>query len=79
MEKEPTVTIWDSHKIKQARIDRNLSEPEAAKLLDVTPVFLTMLETGKRQPSPRTITKIASTYRRPISHFLLPDRIPATA
>jgi transcriptional regulator with XRE-family HTH domain len=65
------VVIWDGGKIKQARVEAGYTEQDAVQLLGITKMHLTYLERGARQPSPRTITKISSLYRRPMSYFLI--------
>lgn len=74
-----TVIIWDSGKIRQGRGDRGFSPDEAASLLEITPVYLGMLEKGVRQPSPRMLTRLARVYRKPISFFLVDEKnmVPA--
>lgn len=76
---QETVVIWDGAKIRQARMTAEFTAEDAAKLLDITPEYLSMLENGKRQPSPRTLDKLSTLYRQPMSFFLIGEKNCAEA
>jgi len=73
MEKDQVI-IWDWNKIKAARVEAGFTAEIAASFIEITPEFLSMLENGKRQPSPRTITKMSSLYRRQLDYFLKSEK-----
>ena len=69
-EQRPKNLIWNTAQLKKARVAVNLSGVAAAKMLGITPEYLSMLEHQSRRPSQELISKMAICYRRPISYFL---------
>ena len=57
--------------IKELRIDRNLAQIEAAKLLNITKEYLCMIEKGKRNPSDALKEKFSEIYRVPVTDVFL--------
>lgn len=57
--------------IKELRVDRNLAQIEAAKLLNITKEYLCMIETGKRNPSDALKEKFSEIYRVPVTDVFL--------
>ena len=51
-----------AEKLRDLRVERGLSQREAAGLADVTPKTLIDLESGKRPPYMPTVTKLARAY-----------------
>jgi transcriptional regulator with XRE-family HTH domain len=72
--KKESVIIWDAGQIKSARTVAGYTAEQAAELLSITPEYLSMLENGKRQPSPRILNRISTLYRRPAAYFLVPEK-----
>ncbi len=62
--------IWDHSRIRQGRKDAELTAENAKSLLHITVEYLSMLENGHRQPSPKLISRMAEVYRRPVAYFL---------
>ena len=48
--------------LQELREDRQLTQEQAAKILDVTKDYLSMLERGKRNPSDKVKEKMANLY-----------------
>jgi len=45
--------------IKRIRLEKDISQTEIARLLDVSRGFISSIESGKRNPTLSTITRIA--------------------
>ena len=57
--------------IKEIRADRNLSQQEAADLLDISKEYLSMIECGKRNPSDALKEKFSLVYKLPVTDIFL--------
>lgn len=57
--------------IKQLREDRRLTQKETAKLLDITKEYLSMIETGKRNPSDNLKEKMSQLYKVSIADIYI--------
>ena len=53
-------------KLRDLRVERGLTQKQAAELARVTPETLSALESGKRPPYLPTLTKIARRYGVPL-------------
>lgn len=53
--------------IQNFRKDINLTQKEAAKFLNITKEYLSMIETGKRNPSDNLKEKMSQLYKVSIS------------
>lgn len=67
------VSIWDKDRIVQAREDAEMSAAAAAERLNITPEYLSMLENGHRQASPKVAVKMSVLFGKPLSFFLKSD------
>lgn len=65
---EPIYTIGD--RLKEIRTDRNLSLEETANLTGVSKPMLGQIERGKSIPTIKTLWKIATGLKTPLSTFL---------
>lgn len=63
-------SIWNKKKIKLAREESEMLVKDAADALDITPEYLSMLENGHRQPSPKLVLKMSVLYDKAIDYFL---------
>jgi transcriptional regulator with XRE-family HTH domain len=57
-------------KLRDLRVERGLTQKQAAELARVTPQTLTDLESGKRPPYMPTLTKIARGYGVPLEELV---------
>jgi DNA-binding XRE family transcriptional regulator len=57
-------------KLRDLRVERGLTQKQAAELARVTPETLSDLESGKRPPYMPTVTKIARAYGVPIEELV---------
>lgn len=57
--------------IKEIRADRNLSQQQAAKLLNITKEYLSMIECGKRNPSDALKEQFSLIYKLPVTDIFL--------
>ena len=57
-------------KLRDLRIQRGLTQEQAAELARVTPRTLIDLESGKRTPNMPTLTKIARGYGVPLEELV---------
>jgi transcriptional regulator with XRE-family HTH domain len=57
-------------KLRDLRVQRGLTQQQAAELARVTPETLSDLESGKRPPYMPTLTKIARGYGVPIEELV---------
>lgn len=60
-------------RIKELRTINNLKSGEFANLLDISPVFLSYLENGSKNPSINTIEKICSVLGITLQDFFKTD------
>lgn len=57
-------------RIRQERIAANLSQAELAELADVSPQYISHIETGRKKASLSTIVSIAEALSLPVDYFL---------
>jgi transcriptional regulator with XRE-family HTH domain len=57
-------------KLRDLRLERGLTQKQAAELAGVTPQTLMDLESGKRPPYMPTLTKIARGYGVPVEELV---------
>src|SRR3990172_3448506 len=57
-------------KIKNLRESEGLTQEEVAVKVGVSKEFISMVESGKRNPSLEVLSKIASVFSKEVSHFL---------
>ena len=57
--------------IKELRENRNLTQRETAKLLDITKEYLSMIECGKRNPSDNLKEEMAKLYKVTITDIYM--------
>jgi transcriptional regulator with XRE-family HTH domain len=50
---------WSGFKIKGLRLANNISPKDLAEVLEITPTYLSLVENGKRTPSPKVTKKAA--------------------
>ena len=55
-----TDTNFAGFKIKGLRIKHNLSSISVANTLDITPTYLSLIESGKKNPSTKVLNKAAT-------------------
>lgn len=48
-----------SHLLKAIRQESNLTQPELAKVLGVSPILISMVETGGKEPSKKLVNKLS--------------------
>lgn len=58
-----TSTYFSGFKIKGLRIKQNLSAISVAEALDITPTYLSLIESGKKKPSTKVLKKAASLFK----------------
>lgn len=64
-----------ARKIKEIREHKKMSKSELARLIGVSPAYITMLENGtKKNPSIDTLKKISNALNIPLSEFLKEDK-----
>lgn len=63
-------TIWDSIRFREAREKAKYTMAEAAEKLGIVYIFLQMLETGKRSPSQKLVSRMSDLYGVPVKDFL---------
>jgi transcriptional regulator with XRE-family HTH domain len=68
------MNIWDTSKIKAARTMADLNVKNAAKAINITPEYLSMIENGHREPSHKVISRMSEAYGVPISSFLISQK-----
>lgn len=64
-----TNTNFAGFKIKGLRIKYNLSSISVAKSLDITPTYLSLIESGKKKPSSKVLNKASNLFNVPIKEF----------
>lgn len=57
--------------LKDLRNNKNLKQEEVAKILDISNTYLSLLETGKRNPSDKLKEKMARLYNCNITDIFL--------
>ncbi len=57
-------------KIRQLRKERNLTQEKLAELAKIDPKSVIQIESGKRNPTLKTIGKIANTFKISIANLL---------
>jgi transcriptional regulator with XRE-family HTH domain len=53
------------------RAAKNLSQKDLAKILDVTPSYISRIERGERSPSPEIISLLCERLNIPLALFML--------
>ena len=64
-----TSTNFAGFKIKGLRIKHNLPSISVANSLDITPTYLSLIESGKKKPSSKVLKKAATLFNVPIEEF----------
>ena len=64
-----TNTNFAGFKIKGLRIKHNLSSISVANTLDITPTYLSLIESGKKKPSSKVLNKAATLFKVPLEEF----------
>lgn len=64
-----TSTYFSGFKIKGLRIKQNLSAVSVAETLDITPTYLSLIESGKKKPSTKVLKKAASLFNVSMDEF----------
>lgn len=64
-----TDTNFAGFKIKGLRIKHNLPSISVANSLDITPTYLSLIESGKKKPSSKVLKKAATLFNVPIEEF----------
>ena len=57
-------------KLREARLKKNLSQGDVARILGVHRTYISGLERGRRNPSLLTVQKLAKALRVPIEDLL---------
>ena len=55
--------------IRKERVSRNISVDQLAKLLDITPGFMGLIERGQRGANPSTLLKLSEIFETTIDTF----------
>lgn len=63
-------SIWNHNLIQASRVAKGLQAKDAAKALNITPEYLSMVENGHSQPSQKLIIAMMQLYDCEISAFL---------
>lgn len=64
-----TNTYFSGFKIKGLRIKHNLSSISVANSLDITPTYLSLIESGKKKPSSKVLKKAAILFDVSLEEF----------
>lgn len=64
-----TNTHFSGFKIKGLRIKHNLSSISVANTLDITPTYLSLIESGKKKPSSKILKKAAILFNVSLEEF----------
>ncbi len=59
-----------AERLKKAREEAGLTQEAFARSLDLSPEFISLLESGKRKPSLDTLSRMAAFFHRDMSYFL---------
>lgn len=62
-------------KIKNLRIEKGISQRELASLIDMSQQGIAFIESNRRNPSQKTIEKMANLFNLPTSYFFDTDNI----
>lgn len=68
------ISIWNNEELKTSRQKAGLSIKDASKALEITAEYLSMVENGHKQPSPKLLLKMSKIYLRPLSAFLKDEK-----
>ena len=60
-------------KIAEARIKQNKTQEELAEILEISPSFLSHIETGKRKPGFDTLIQIAKCLNMSLDYLILDE------
>ncbi|MEL4296823.1 helix-turn-helix transcriptional regulator [Acinetobacter ursingii] len=64
-----TNTYFSGFKIKGLRIKQNLSSLATAEALEITPTYLSLIESGKKKPSMKVLKKASCLFCVPLEDF----------
>lgn len=64
-----TNTYFSGFKIKGLRIKHNLSSISVANSLDITPTYLSLIESGKKKPSSKVLKKACILFNVSLEEF----------
>lgn len=64
-----TNTYFSGFKIKGLRIKKNLSSLATAEALEITPTYLSLIESGKKKPSMKVLKKASYLFSVPLEDF----------
>lgn len=70
-----TNTNFAGFKIKGLRIKQNLSAIFVAQHLDITPTYLSLIESGKKKPSSKVLNKASSLFKVPLEDFIESEQL----
>jgi transcriptional regulator with XRE-family HTH domain len=62
-------TYFSGFKIKGLRLKNDLQSLEVATALDITPTYLSLIESGKKKPSLKVLKKASELFNVPIEDF----------
>ncbi|EXR47481.1 helix-turn-helix transcriptional regulator [Acinetobacter baumannii] len=62
-------TYFSGFKIKGLRLKHNLQALEVATALDITPTYLSLIESGKKKPSSKVLKKAAQLFNVTLDDF----------
>lgn len=62
-------TYFSGFKIKGLRLKHNLQASEVATALDITPTYLSLIESGKKKPSLKVLKKAAQLFNVTLDDF----------
>lgn len=62
-------TYFSGFKIKGLRLKNNLQSVDVATALDITPTYLSLIESGKKKPSLKVLKKASELFNVPIEDF----------
>jgi len=62
-------TYFSGFKIKGLRLKYNLQALEVATALDITPTYLSLIESGKKKPSLKVLKKAAQLFNVTLDDF----------
>lgn len=62
-------TYFSGFKIKGLRLKNNLQSVDVATALDITPTYLSLIESGKKKPSSKVLKKAAELFKVSVDEF----------
>lgn len=62
--------------LKQYREDKNLTQLEASKILEINTIYLSHIENGRRNPSDSLKNKMSKLYKVPVTDIFLASQLP---